>query len=82
MTPIDPSAQARADFTAGYDMGRRHGYEEATAELLRLLQERMNAGDDITLLLPLVDELRSRQHPLAASPDWRDAAAGLDVPDA
>lgn len=44
-----------------YDMGRRHGYDAATAELLRILQDRMKAGEDILPLLPLIDELRERR---------------------
>jgi hypothetical protein len=52
---------ARDTFTTGYVMGRRHGYEIATTELLRILQERMKAGQDILPLLPLVDDLRERQ---------------------
>lgn len=52
--------QVRDDFAAGYVMGRQHGYEIATAELLRILRERMKAGQDILPLLPLVDDLRDR----------------------
>ena len=46
---------------AGYDMGRRHGYDLAAATLLRILRERNKAGEDILALLPLVDDLRERQ---------------------
>lgn len=51
----------QSSWAAGYDVGRRHGYQEAAAELLRILQERRKAGEDILPLLPLVDELRGRQ---------------------
>ena len=47
-------------WAAGYDLGLRHGYELATIDLLRILRERMNVGEDIRPLLPLVDELRDR----------------------
>lgn len=50
-----------SDWHAGYEMGCQHGYEMATAELLRILRDRMKAGEDILPMLPLIDDLRERQ---------------------
>lgn len=75
MPSADSGAErARGDFAAGYDMGRRHGYEIATTELLRILNERMKAGDDILPLLPLVDELRSREYRVLPPEDQEGGA--------
>lgn len=56
MTTTRPTGE----WAAGYDLGRQHGYERATVDLLHILQERMDTGEDILPLLPLVDELRAR----------------------
>ncbi len=50
-----------------YELGRRHGYEAARAELLRILRDRGKAGDDFLPWLSLIDQLDER----------RDQALGL-----
>lgn len=50
------------EWADAYEMGRRHGYETATDEVLSIARERARAGEDITALLALYDELRRREY--------------------